>query len=348
MTIPTYIRLKKNYYLVQDPNDSSGLLVYDTEKKIAFLRIRVPNVEEMIDLKINHYAHSFQSLKDLSRVPHGKILIMLYHKSPNIFEQTSSDSELLTGAIIGDIESTVDFNQCFLTYSFSEKNDLTTPIILWGNSQANLHVFNLFANLSMNVSLVISTDDEVDINEMALFDCKWGEPLCNVLNHKYSEKKNANIFFLENEKDCHSLLDKKALHIVNNKLFLYKDTKEFWKHLDSSAAEGILYYGMHEHELTIGPFVIPGESATYEDFLETYKNKQQDCPMMMNHIAAGMMIRISYFILTHSLKYLAADVQIPINSAFCIDQYSLNSKLIPIIRGTRNENSSEKYSKVLS
>lgn len=346
--VPTYIRLKENYYLVQDPKDTSGLLVYDTEKKMAFFRIRVPNVEEMISLKINDYAHHFQSLQNLSRVAHGRILIMLYQKAPDLFEESTSEADLLTDAVIGDIENTIDFNQLFLTYSFSEQKKLTTPIILWGKSQANLQVFQYFANLSMNVSLVISAEDEVGIEEMALFDGKLGESLSNVLNHRYSKKKNANLFFLENERDCQSLLEKNALHIVSNKLFLYKDTKEFWRNLDCSAAQGILYYGMHENELTIGPFVIPGESATYEEFLQTYKSRQQDAPWMMNHIASGMIIRISYFVLAHTLKYLAADVQIPINSIFCIDQYSLNSKIIPIVRGTGNENSSEKYSEVLS
>lgn len=346
--VPTYIRLEENYYLVQDPKDSSGLLVYDTEKKMAFFKIRVSNIEEMIRLKINDYAHHFQSLKKLSRVPHGRVLMMLYRKSPDLFEETTSESDLLTDAILGDMERTVDFNQLFLTYSFSEHNDLTTPVILWGNSIANLQVFHLLANLSFNVTLVISADDEVGIEEMGLFDGKLGAPLSHVLDHRYSEKENATLFILEKERDCQSLLEKKALHIVSNKLFLYEDTKEFWRHLDHFAAEGILYYGMHENELTIGPFVIPGESATYEDFLQIYKNRQQDSPMMMNYIAVGMIIRITYFILAHSLKYLAADVQIPINSAFCIDQYSLNSKIIPIVRGTGNENSSEKYSKVLS
>lgn len=348
MTVPACIRLKENYFLIQDPSDSNGLLVYDSVRKLAFYKIKVPDAKNLLEMEINQYAHRFQSLNDLSRLWYGKVLVMLFRKSPDLFEQAESVSELVNDAVIGDIMDTVDFNQFFLTYSFSEKRNLAIPVILWGNSVTNLQLFNLFANLSIKVSLVISKDDLVGIQEMSFSGWKLGEKLEEALNRQYSHKVNANVFLIENEGDCQNLLEEKGLHIVHNCMLLSQDGKNFMQQLEASTPEAILYYGMHENELTIGPLVIPGESATYEDFMRIYQKRQRNIPIVMNFIATGMIVRICYFVLVQSLKYLAADVQIPINSAFCIDQYTMNSKVIPIIGGTSNEDSSEKYSKILS
>ncbi len=330
------IKLKENYQIIRNPQNPSQVFIYDKNKEMVFLKFSMSSLEKLEKVDFNRWGQHFQSLQILKSSIEGNIIISLYNKYPDLFISNNNSEDLMIDAKILESENIINYNHFYSTYQLSNHQYDSSRIFLWGASQTNLLVFHQLMNLSIDVTLIVSLKEKLTPYENILSGRSPFQQVPDFINsvkdHYNLENKKAKILIFEKIYDFKTLAGKNVIHIVDNKILDKYVLPELFNRIESSRNKGILYYGSYENELVIGPLVFSGETVSYSDFLFNYDKETKAPSSVLNFLAAGMIQRVISYLNADSLKYLSEDAQLPLNAVFCIDKFSLNSRIIQLKR----------------
>ncbi|UAC48732.1 hypothetical protein K6959_01790 [Bacillus aquiflavi] len=325
----TVIKLHDHIRVLIDQGSNKELLVYNANEEKIFLKLSVANDESFSINELQHLLYHFHRIGYVIKSKYGKIVLSLYYKYPELF-QTSTQDSIMLDVLSYELDEAIDFNHFFNTYEYSFERTRNKQIVLWGGTVPSAFIMNNIVNFNIETILIGSKEDKVEPLNMLAYDGETGEGKLNALLKRIPQ--TVQTYYLEDETYKSKLAKENAIHIICTNSFSDEQLAQITEQLEANKLNKLLYYGMYEKELVIGPLVIPDETARYTDFRRSYDGSKGTFTSITNHLSAGILTRIIYYLLVDSLKYLAEDAQLPLNAIFTINKYSLTGTAIKILK----------------
>lgn len=291
------IKLKSGIHVAEE---NKKLLVYDQKSRRILSEIQLNTEHDPFHLEeFQLLAYHFHTIPSIFQSRYGRLLLSLYKNKPSYFEE-GSDETAAKEKRQTDIEQTVNRDLFFLTYEYDAAESIgKKTIYIWGYTRIVQLLLPNLSGLFRNVIVLLSSTDE------------------------RPEKREEGVAFCEAESWAEAEeVETSAVHLISRNAFGHD---QFWKITKQLQAREstVLHYGMTVKELQVGPLVIGGQTAQYGDFDQQYKPTSGILSETLAYVGAGLVNRTLYFLLLDSLAYLGEDAQLPLNTVFTVDKYTL-------------------------
>ncbi len=308
------IKIKSNIQIIEE---GKKLLFYNTETRQILVEMEMTN-KQVFDLKeFCHAAYYYQTIEEIASGKYRQIILSLYKKKPEFFD-VADPKQTEQALTQNDIELTVDKNLFFLTFNYNVAEHLKQrEVVFWGESEATKLVIDSLLPTAKSITVYTTAKENKSIYSEEVVRKNWLEAQSATMSDQ-------------------------AIHVIYENNFSSEQLELLNKQLDKNAT--VLYYKAGINELFIGPLVIGEETCSYTDY-------QVQCPSTAGrlsksaaYIGAGLINRIVYFLILEALPYIGEDAQLPINSVFKMNTYTLALDTHKIFKGvSKNESRSEKY-----
>jgi len=306
------IKLKSTIKAIYEDNK---LIFYNAETRQILVEIELKK-EESFDLEeFRHSIKYYQTAEEISKGKFKHIILSLYKKKPEYFDYMDNEQTRLA-ITQNDIELTVDKNAFFLTFDYEVIEKLNKKkVVFWGESKTTETLANSLREI-VGLITIYTTRNE----------CLY----------TYSDDINIQPW----SKDVP--IDEDAIHIVYENEFSIQQLQILSELLETKTKT--LYYKVGIDELIIGPLALGDETCSYQDYQMQYPSKNGNLSTSAAYIGAGIINRILYFLILDSLEYIGEDAQLPINSIFKMNTYTLGLDTQKIFKGvSSHESNSNKH-----
>jgi hypothetical protein len=323
MTGDQAIRLREDFLILLNPRIKNEVIVLDKNEEKIILKFKVNEAFLQQPLDFESVIRRFTTVQELVKRLEGKLILKLFTSYPHLFEKRDFfDQEVKKDFVQYEFDRTIHLQTLFETYRDHQEEECT--YIIWGINETSLALVRSLEKTDMRVRIMFPTKEEAeDIQFKKLLsmngsDYETPEDFIqsiisseNIGRYKEDSLIGQNVFILDNR-----LLDQGII-----------SGEEYSK----AAEEGlIIHYGYYSEEFIVGPLVMNEESCDYGDFSRNFKGITALPALPQTLVTAGLINRIVYYLEKNTLKYLAEDVQLPINQVFAFDNYSFNSTIINI------------------
>ena len=297
------IKLKAN---IQVAENEEKLLIYDSEINQILVEIKKDKKQKFNLEEFKLSAYFYQKIEKIFLDKYGQIILSLYKKKPEFFDVIKYEEQELA-SIQNDIELTVDKNLFFLTYEYDVKKYLEKKhVVFWGESE---------------ITKLLADSLQTIVASLTIYRIKKD---FEFIYYENVELKNWKVDYLGS-------VNEQVLHIVFENSFSEEDIKVLNKQLGNKVK--VLYYKAGVNELLIGPLIIGKETCSYEDYQAQLPSYCGRLSKTAAYIGAGLINRIIYFLILDTLAYIGEDAQLPINSVFKMNTYSLALETYKIYKG---------------
>ncbi len=316
------IKLQPHITIFEDDDIHHVLLVYNVKEEKIFLKIPLTKIPAFSIVELKTILYRFTSLEVVTKSKYASLVLSLYSKYPDIFVYSDEPSLLKKDAMRYEMEQTMDVSKLYATYPFSMDNMLNKQLVLWGGSKANVYVYESARGMGVPVTFVLSMDEVIEPNDMLHAEEQVGTRKIELIQKMIADDEHAKLYVLEEELYKEEVSKIHSLHVLCCNCFSAPQIDHI-NEIIQQDHQHLLYYGMYESELVIGPLVIPNQTQHYADFEKHDVSHKIPFPTIFHHLSAGIIQRISYYVWMDALKYVAEDAQLPLNSIFVIHQRSL-------------------------
>ncbi|MDM5302498.1 hypothetical protein QUF44_13025 [Bacillus subtilis] len=317
------IKLKDDYLILINPRNKKEVIVLDKVNEKVILKFNINDALQQFHFEFDKVINHFTSMQALSKSIEGKLILKLYSGFSHLFElENFCRPALKQDYIKYEFTNTINPLSLFETYKNDEENKY--KIVIWGINEVSLTLINSLTKIDIPIMIMRPFEEEIkDIQfkkSIALNGFETEEDLMNSL----LTKGNIHIFEEQMPGEANELI-----HIIDNRLLELELVKQdYFKNIVND--QFVLHYGFYSKEFTLGPLVLKGESYGYEDFTKQYNGRLSLPTVPQSLIISGLIARIVYFLIRDTLKFLAQDVQLPINQVFSFHNDSFNSSIIDI------------------
>jgi len=285
------------------------LVIYNSETRQMLIEMNVAQFETFNLEELRHELSCYQRLEDIVLSKYKQIILSLYKNKPDFFDNV--DSRKIPEALIqNDFVRTVDRNLFLSTFDYDIAKCLKQKtLIFWGESMTT----------HMLVNALQETAKEIIVKGTR-----------KTPNFNYLPPTVYKNFLLEGSE----FEAGKVIHIVYENNFTAEQLNLLSQQL--KGANSVLYYKAGVNELFIGPLIIGEDTCSFEDYQQQYPSRLGQLSQSVATIAAGVIQRILYFLILDALAYIGEDAQLPLNSVFKMNTYTLALQTKKIFKGISN------------
>ncbi|WP_113929024.1 hypothetical protein [Bacillus sp. P14.5] len=317
------IRLREDFLILLNPRIKNEVIVLDKNEEKIILKFKVNESFLRYSLDFESVIRHFTTIQELSGRLEGRLVLKLLSNYPHLFETRDfDDQDVKKDFIQYEFDRTIDMQTLFETYR--DHRGERCIYIIWGINETSLALIRALEKADMEVKIMPPTKEEAE-------DLQFKKLLSmNGSGNEGTEDFVQSLISSENiEEYLEELHSGHKVFILDNRLLDQGiiTGEEYSK----AAGEGlVIHYGFYSDEFLIGPLVINEESCDYGDFKRNFKGVTALPALPQTLVTAGLISRILYYLEKDTLKYLAEDVQLPINQVFAFNNYSFNSTIINI------------------
>lgn len=311
------IKIKSDIQVIEE---GEKLLFYNTDTRQILVAMKITDKQTFNLEEFRYIAYYYQTLEEIVSGKYKQIILSLYKRNPEFFETVNQ--EYMEQALIqNDIELTIDKNLFFLTFEYNTINQLKQKdVIFWGESEVTRLLAESLHSLAKSIIIYTTKGRENKIGyPKGVVLKEWSETQSDISNNK-------------------------TIHVVYENEFSNEQLRCLNENIDNKGS--VLNYKATVNELIIGPLVIGDETCSYDDYTMQYPSTTGLLSKSIAYISTGLINRLLYFIILDSLPYIAEDAQLPINSVFRMNTYTLALDTHKIFKGvSTNESDSKKHFK---
>ncbi|MDT0716829.1 hypothetical protein [Staphylococcus chromogenes] len=317
-----YLKLKKRYQVLKSETPNNELMIYDKENEILILKLDASSVtNRLLDIHISEFSF-FQAFDSLKYSKNGRIIQQIYIKKPDIFDVINDENnKMIEDKNFEEKNKIINLPNMYSTYESSKQiNDLS--YFLYGCNSFN---HNLILNLKKNkLSLYLVTCSHFEKMTSSLkflddFDFSSYADYYYYLEQNYNVKvlDIRNLEFYYNEYNIFNIIDNEYYELL--KMMNVNIHKTF-----------TLHFGFYSRNFTFGPLILDNKLDYYDILVNKYSDQFINSVTSNSLIILGMVYRVICYSKNNTFKYIADDVNIPVNQVYIFDNLSLNSQVVDL------------------
>ncbi len=314
------VQWNSRYVFFQDHSDH--LMVYDTEKSLAVLRIP--------------YAVNLAALQHAIRLPvrlgallegtFGPLMGKLYGKYPEMFIEISVEAAKFSYDW-ATLQDTLQINKFLPTAHFDVTPLAQSTFVIHGLGILALDLVELLRKQGAGCVLMVNYGETVEVADLnnSLFQVNQLGQLKSV----HLQKKFGNQITVIEASEVKTQVANKpwVLHLApkeeKNREWLFEINE-----MAQTLNQRVLFMTIDEQSILMGPLVIPKESgclACLSQWHNTYGENfaPNSLSLAFRNILMGFITRIILYTQGDHFRFLLEDAQIPFNQVFVIDKSTL-------------------------